>query len=213
MGKALKENRKFIGVDVLDVLGGIMERHTEHYKSDFELDRKILHDAAGAEDRADRIFYWLCRKCGTWCLLERNAFIRETREFHTVSYYAEQESHGVLLFAVEVTGIREDGSVTGDIYSLDLASHYQELASKAVHAGSVVLCYEDGEREEEPHAYIDGCADAELGKFISFEFKPESPKRHRELLWNERYRRDHFRDGDMEKYLAELESSRKKAFG
>lgn len=206
MNKALRENRKFIGVDILDALGEIMEQHTEHYKSDFEIDKEILRNAAGAEDRADRIFYWLCRKCGTWCLLERNAFIRETREFHTVSYYAEQESHNVLLFAVEVTGIKDNGTVTGDIYSLDLVSHYQELVSKAVHAGNVVLCYENGERTKEPHAHFSGCADAELGKFISFEFKPESPKRHRELLWNERYRRDHFKDGDMEKYLARLET-------
>lgn len=33
---------KFEGVDILDALGQIVEIHTQHYKSDFDLDKELI---------------------------------------------------------------------------------------------------------------------------------------------------------------------------
>lgn len=207
MGKKTVIERKFWKVDILEVLGRIVEAHTAHFKSDFELDRKILKAAAGKEERQDRIFLWMCRENGTWCLRERDVFLKGTREYNTFCFYAEQTREPVLCYAVEVTGL-VDGIVTGDIYALDYQRHYEQMGKAAISPGSVTLVYEHGERTQAAGKTITGHGDIELGKFVSFEYQPDSPKELRELLWNERYRRDHFEDGDIEEYLAGLERSR-----
>lgn len=202
-----KGNMRFIGVDILDVMERIVEVHTVHYKSDFDIDRRILEAAAGKEERQDRIFLWMCRENGTWCLRERDAFLKGTREHNVFCFYAEQTREPVLAYAVEVTGIA-DGIVTGDIYALDYQKHYEFIKKAAISSGSVALVYEHGERIQAAGKAITGHGDVGLGKFVSFEYQPDSPKKLRELLWNERDRRDHFEDGDMEGYLAGLGCSR-----
>ena len=45
---------KFEQIDLLDSLERIMQSHTKHYQSDFDIDKEILIDAAqkaAAEDR------------------------------------------------------------------------------------------------------------------------------------------------------------------
>lgn len=207
MGRKTVAERKFWKVDILEVMGRIVDVHTVHFKSDFDIDRCILEAAAGKEERQDRIFLWMCRENGTWCLRERDIFLKDTREHNTFCFYAEQTSEPVLCYAVEVTGI-VDGIVSGDIYTLDYQKHYEYMKKAAIGSWSVTLVYEHGERTQAAGKAITGYGDMELGKFVSFEYQPDSPKRLRELLWNERYRRDHFEDGDMEGYLAGMGCSR-----
>lgn len=204
MEKAVKRNLKFMGVDILDAMGRIVEVHTKHYKSDFLLDAEILRAAAMKQERQDRIFLWMCRENGTWCLRERDVFLEGTREYNTFCFYAEQTREPILAYAVEATGI-VDGIVAGDIYTLDYQGHYEFIKKSVASLGSVVLVYEQGERVQAAGEPIMRHRDIGLGKFISIEYQPDSPKKLRELLWNERYRRDHFDDGDIGEYLAGLE--------
>ena len=72
MSKAGKrvENVKFECVDIIDIMGRVLDVHTEHYRSDFDIDKKILWSASAKEERQDRTYVWMCRKSGTWLLRE-----------------------------------------------------------------------------------------------------------------------------------------------
>lgn len=118
MARRIKSNVKFSNVDILSFMGNVVEKHTRYYQSDFQIDREILHRAAEKQEQHDKTFIWLCRTSGTWLLLERNTFLKDTREFNTFSFYAEQTSDPVLAYVVEITdGVQ--GSVMGNAYVLD----------------------------------------------------------------------------------------------
>lgn len=65
-------------IDLIPFLEGIVEENTEYYKSDFEYDERRLQAAMLEPSQENRTFLWLSRPCGTLCVLEREAFIRES---------------------------------------------------------------------------------------------------------------------------------------
>ena len=56
--------------------------NTEHYKSDFEYDVATLLKAAKQPKIEDRTYYWLSRPCGTWCLKEKDIFIKGSAAYN-----------------------------------------------------------------------------------------------------------------------------------
>ena len=71
--------QKFENVDILACLDAVMKQNTGFYQSDFEIDKKIIHEAAASPAREDRTLLWLSRPSGTHCFravsythLERN---------------------------------------------------------------------------------------------------------------------------------------------
>ena len=69
---------KFMNIDLLENLEKIMRVNTRSYQSDFEWDRKTLMDAAANADTVplkDRIYLWMSRPCGTWCVKEKDVFL------------------------------------------------------------------------------------------------------------------------------------------
>ena len=210
MSKAGKriENVKFECVDIIDIMGRVLDVRTEHYRSDFDIDKKILWSASAKEERQDRTYVWMCRKSGTWLLRERDVYIRDTRENNTFRYYLEQTSEPVILLIVEVTGYTAH-TVIGNLYTVDYRKYYDHVMKKILPVESIVLNYEGGSKILEPGTAFDGYPDCRYGKFLSFEYQPHTDKKLREILWNERYRRDHFDSGDAEVYLAGLEHGRK----
>lgn len=210
MSKAGKrvENVKFECVDIIDIMGRVLDVHTEHYRSDFDIDKKILWSASAKEERQDRTYVWMCRKSGTWLLRERDVYIRDTRENNTFRYYLEQTSEPVILLIVEVTGYTAH-TVIGNLYTVDYRKYYDHVMKKILPVESIVLNYEGGSKILEPGTAFDGYPDCRYGKFLSFEYQPRTDKQLKEILWNERYRRDHFDSGDAEVYLAGLEHGRK----
>ena len=63
-------------IDVLHFLEQVVRQNTQHYQSDFDYDRRTLTQAAQAVDMADRVFCWMSRPAGTWCVKEREVFLR-----------------------------------------------------------------------------------------------------------------------------------------
>lgn len=198
MSKArkLKENMKFECADILDMMGRIVETHTEHFRSDFDIDKKILWSASTKPERKDRTYVWMCRKSGTWLLRERDVYIRDTRENNTFRYYLEQTSEPVILLIVEVTGYTAH-TVIGNLYTADYKGYYDHVMKEMLPVESIVLTYEGGSKILEPGTAFDGYPDCRYGKFLSFEYQPRTDKKLKEILWNERYRRDHFDSGDV----------------
>ena len=201
--------QKFENVDILKSLKAIMQTHTEHYQSDFDIDAKILKQAAKSQTPEDKRYLWLCRPSGTWSLRERDVFIEGTREHNTFCFYAEQTRDKILAYAVEVTGM-ERGKVLGNLYELDYQKHYNHVKDASLPAGSTKLIYEQGERTQEPGKHISGDADPNLGKFERFEEQPKDPAALRGILWDEKYNRDHFDSGDIKAHIEKLSGKEKK---
>ena len=51
MARGIKSRTKFSNVDILSLMGAVVQKHTKHYQSDFEIDREILHRAADRNSR------------------------------------------------------------------------------------------------------------------------------------------------------------------
>lgn len=197
------ENVKFECVDVIDMMGCIVEAHTEHYKSDFSIDKKILWSASTKPEWKDRTYVWMCRKSGTWLLRERDVYIRDTRENNTLRFYLEQTSEPVIVLIVEVTGYTAH-TVSGNLYTVDYKKYYDHVMKEILPVESIVLTYEGGSKILEPGTAFDGYPDCRYGKFLSFEYQPRTDKKLKEILWNERYRRDHYDSGDIDSFMERL---------
>ena len=203
MASRIKSRTKFNNVDILSFMWNVVQKHTKHYQSDFEIDREILTEAADRQEQQDKTFIWLCRTAGTWLLLERNVFLKDAREFNTFCFYAEQTSDPVLAFLVEVTGGAQ-GSVMGNVYALDYMAHYNHVHSVSLKAETVILKYEHGCRTRSADARISGYPDMEYGRLQSIQYHPHSQEELTELLWNERQERKCFKEGNPSAYIAKL---------
>lgn len=148
MARRIKSRIKFSNVDILSFMGNVVQKHTKHYQSDFETDRKILTEAADRQEQQDKTFIWLCRTAGTWLLLERNTFLKDTREFNTFSFYAEQTSDLILAYVVEITGGAQDAECQG--IPFDTGCHGQG-AGEAQRGGTVLRC--TGQTPERTRTY------------------------------------------------------------
>lgn len=203
MAKRIKSNTKFSNVDILVFMGDVVQKHTKHYQSDFEIDKEILHRAAEKQEQQDKTFIWLCRTAGTWCLQERNVFLKDTREFNTFTFYAEQTSDSVLAFVIEVINAAVD-SVRGNVYLLDYKSYYSHVRSVSLNVETVVMQYEHGCRTQSADDRISGYPDMEYGRLQSIRYQPHSQEELTGLLWNERQERECFKEGDQSQYIASL---------
>ena len=112
---------KFENVDVLASLQQIMQQNTAAFQNDFDIDKKILTQAAKSKNAEDKVYLWFSRPNGTHCLRERDVFLRGTREHNTFRFYHEQTKERVLAYAVVLSGM-ESGKVKGSIYELDYAA-------------------------------------------------------------------------------------------
>ena len=197
-----KNKVKFSNIDILSFMNEVVQKHTKYYQSDFEIDKEILFETADKQDQQDKTFLWLCRESGTWCLHERDVFLKDTREYNTVRFYREQTTEPILAFIVEV--ISAATSVIGNIYVIDYTEYYHHVLTVSLFTESIVFQYEHGFRIREPEAIIDGYPDTEYGKFLSIQHQPHSQEELAGVLWREKQERKRFVEGDPEKYITML---------
>lgn len=129
--------RKFENCAVLAVLREIMSHNTQLYQTDFDLDEKILTEAAKEKDVWDRRYLWMSRPCGTHCLKEKDAFLYNTAENCAWTAYADIADE-IIAYAVQLNGYT-DGVLKGDLYELDYASHCAMAENSAVKIAQVKL--------------------------------------------------------------------------
>ena len=137
---------KFENVDVLASLQQIMQQNTAAFQNDFDIDKKILTQAAKSKNAEDKVYLWFSRPNGTHCLRERDVFLRGTREHNTFRFYHEQTKERVLAYAVVLSGM-ESGKVKGSIYELDYAAKAELAIQTALRTDNNRLIYEKGSRE------------------------------------------------------------------
>ena len=151
---------KFENVDVLASLQQIMQQNTAAFQNDFDIDKKILTQAAKSKNAEDKVYLWFSRPNGTHCLRERDVFLRGTREHNTFRFYHEQTKERVLAYAVVLSGM-ESGKVKGSIYELDYAAKAELAIQTALRTDNNRLIYEKGSRELSKECRFEATPDRE----------------------------------------------------
>lgn len=198
---------KFEDVDVIASLEMIMKQNTAFYQSDFDIDRRILREAAARPAAEDKRLLWFSRPSGTCCVRERDVFLQGTRQHNTWRFYGEQTRDKILAYAVELTGTERE-KIKGNLYELDYPQHFREVIEKSVAADNYTLIYEHGERSQPAGQYFDANPDPQLGKFERFEAQPNDPEALNDLLREQRHSREQLKPGDFKEHIAALHESR-----
>ncbi len=129
-------------IDVLAFLSSVVQENTAFYRSDFGYDISTLRNAAMETDMADRSFYWMSRRSGTWCLKEREVYLRNTAAFSIWTHYADA-ADPIRAYRVVITGRRNE-TVIGDVYELDYGQQVQRVMRDALPVHLVTLSFADG---------------------------------------------------------------------
>lgn len=135
--------QKHMDVDVLAFLEAQMKRNTQHYQSDFQIDKAFILTCAKSQCSEDKTLLWLSRHSGTECVKESEAFIRDSASNRRWQFYTEHQDDSILAFTVELTG-EKSGVIRGNIYELNPHVLAAEINSKAVQALEVEKTFEDG---------------------------------------------------------------------
>lgn len=129
-------------IDVLAFLSSVVQENTAFYRSDFDYDISTLRKAVMEKNMADRSFYWMSRRSGTWCLKEREVYLRNSGAFSVWTNYAN-ETDPIRAYRVVITGQR-NGTVLGDVYEVDYGQQVQRVMQDALPVHLVTLFFEDG---------------------------------------------------------------------
>jgi hypothetical protein len=179
--------RKYENVDVIATLGAVVEINTEHYKSDFKYDIEKIREAAKHPDGENTRLLFMSRQSGTWCVKEREAYIKDAEAYNLWNGYAtilgDIKSYmstvvvqdRILAFAVDIKGA-ENGRVKGDVYELDYREHIRQLNRVALPLHTVTVKYEDGTELKLPHEEYYGRRERlyhQHGQIMSFHVDPE----------------------------------------
>ena len=142
-------------IDIIPFLAGIVEENTQHYQSDLAYDEKRLQAAMLEISQEDRTFLWMSRPCGTLCVPEREAFIKESTAHIAWTHYDYDAEH-IKAYRVIVEPGREGASVLGQVKPLRYGEQVERVKRNAVHAEMVELTFADGTELELPYAAYSG---------------------------------------------------------
>jgi hypothetical protein len=196
--------RKYENVDIVAALGAVVELNTEHYKGDFKYDIERFKEAVKNPDGENNRLLWLSRHSGTWCVKEREAYIKDSEAFNLWNGYAtilgDVNSYmstvvvqdRILTYAVDIKGV-ENGRIKGDLYELDYRDHIRELNRAALPKHSVTVSYEDGTTLTLPPKEYDGHRERlfyQHGQVKSFTPNPEDEGALRDVLKQAREKRE-----------------------
>ncbi|MFA0814761.1 MAG: hypothetical protein ACC608_03115 [Anaerofustis sp.] len=137
---------------IIPILKAIMLTNTEHYQTDYEIDQKILRNAAKSRYPEEKKLLWMSRPSGTHCIREREVFIKGTYEHNTWKIYHEQTSDSILAYFVELRYWDKSG-VYGNVYELNYAEHVKAVQDFSVDPKSEMMIFEDGFEAELPFEY------------------------------------------------------------
>ena len=104
--------------EILHTLQAVLLENTTSYQSDFEFDVTTLLEAAKEPKIEDRTYYCLSRPCGTWCLIERNVFLKGSAAYSIWMHY-KSEHDGFRAFSVVIEE-KNDQGLMGKVISLTM---------------------------------------------------------------------------------------------
>ena len=68
-------------IEIIPFLAGIVKENAPTHQTNLIFDEKRLQAAMLEANRENRVFLWMCRSCGTWCVLEREVFLKASDAF------------------------------------------------------------------------------------------------------------------------------------
>ena len=132
-------------IEIIPFLSRVVQENTHAYQEDFDYDvRKIA-----------RAVYWMSRPCGTWCVKERDVFLRETEE-HAIWTYYESEPDGIRAYRIGITGHR-DGAAIGNVFPLHYREQVQRIQQAALPVSTVEITYPNGHTSKLTYAEFEKC--------------------------------------------------------
>ena len=134
---------------MLAFLSKIVQQNTWHFQEDIQYDRETLSKAAQEPNMEDRVFYWMSRPNGTWCVKEREVFLRGSGAHSIWTHYAK-EPKGIKAYRITITGM-EDGKVMGAVYPLNYEKQVLRVQQAALSIAAVTLLYGNGGRVTVPY--------------------------------------------------------------
>ena len=158
--------------DILEFLAEIVQKNTHAYAADFDYDAKRLWDSAQETDMERRSFLWMSRMHGTWCVLEREAFLDDTNANCIWTHYADCPE-GILAYRIVVEGIR-DGKLAGKVIPIDYAKQVRRVMQSALPVAKIQ--YRDKDEyfcENSYHAFMNSTLPYEDG-IHDIRYVPES---------------------------------------
>ena len=184
--------RKKMDVDIYEELSKLVDTHVKHYKEDFDLDQRLIMQAAKSELPEDRTLIWFCRECGTHCLRESQAFVRDTREHTTLRFYAEQSGEDITARII-VPKFVKGKKVMGDVYEVNFRDLAFKVAQDSISPAMTRMAFADGFEQEVP--FHKSLRQAELlvqehGKITSLHVIPVDKEALADLLKQQKYRRE-----------------------
>lgn len=198
---------KFEDIDLIAALQKITDIHTENYKEDFELDRKLLQKLAVSDSGEDKHLLWMSRPSGTYLLREREVYIEDTFENKTWEFYHDQTSDPILAYALEITGTR-DGTVIGNMVELDYAAHVERMKQLTVDVDRAAVTFSDDSTYYLPFkSYRREAVELEEthGKIRSIGFLPENEQELAMILRRERFKASyHAHPGNIDEHIRQL---------
>lgn len=178
--------------DIIATLRAVVNKNTKLYKEDFKQDIKIFREAAKNPDTPEekRTFLWLSRPMGTYCVPEREAFIKGTQSHAVWTFYRtgdSAEAKSAIAYVVVVKG-KNGRKVFGSLYPIDYIKHSEHTEKVAVKTKNQRVYYEKGDiiLPSDVHTYPES---EELGKIKAFEYIPDNPEALKEVLRAEKERR------------------------
>lgn len=178
--------------DIIATLRAVVNKNTKQHKDDFKKDISILSTAAKNPDCPEekRTFLWLSRPMGTYCVPEREAFIKGTQSHAIWTFYRtgdSSEAKSSIAYVVVVKG-KNGRKIFSSLYPIDYIKHSEHTEKVAVKTQNQRVYYEKGEiiLPSEVHTYPES---EELGKIKTFEYIPDNPEALKEVLRTEKERR------------------------
>jgi len=205
--------KQYKDVDVIAELEKLVEQHVEHYKNDFDIDKGILRRAAESDDPAEKTLLWMCRRNGTHCLRESEAFIRDTREHNTFRFYDEQTREEIIARVVIPKKLAH-GRIIGDVVEINYREEVARVAKEAVSPQHVKLTFEDGFIAEAPtRGYVQHAMTLvpEHGKVDLIRTVPQDAEAHALLLTQRRNERSKLPVANQSKQLPPQPKPKKNA--
>lgn len=129
-------------IEIIPFLSRVVQENTHAYREDFDYDVRKITRAVQESNMEDRTFYWMSRPCGTWCVKERNVFLRETEE-HAIWTYYESEPEGIRAYRIAITS-RRDGAAIGNVFPLRYREQVQRIQQAALPVATVEVTYPNG---------------------------------------------------------------------
>ena len=198
--------REKTDVDIFEELSKLVDTHVKHYKEDFDLDQRLIMQAAKSELPEDRTFIWFCRECGTQCLRESQAFVRDTREHTTLRFYAEQSGEAITARIIVPKSVKGK-KVMGDVYEVNFRDLANKVAQDSISPAMTRMAFADGFEQEVP--FHKSLRQAEVlvqehGKIASLHVIPVDKEALADLLKQQKHRRERLPEAASEEKLPSL---------